>query len=327
MKLPIRKPVSKPAPAPKQEPVEDSGAEESLESIGDDTLASPQEESGTQTSSGGEDSFFGLRGYQHIPKKGGISAHSSKTIMLRDGESAVLRAVETEPVALNTHSIKVGPGRQFSKIVCPEMNPKHQGQCPVLDEKNGRHKPGYTGVLSFVDMRTALVKEDGAGNKVYAYDLSDFTYEPPAGDARYEALGEEMADIGTYKKYPRAVKLFWMSSDTCRNLEALGMKLRKTCANCARAEKKDSIIRVKNGQRVCACGSPKPASILDCFIKVTRHGSDKDTTYTFDVSDRFGFQDAPRDEKGQLFKPLVLKDVIPVPSPEEIKRSMYKGSQ
>lgn len=319
----IRK-VAKQTPPPPAAPQQEEGVEEGLESIGSEDGGGA--ESHVEAAPAGGDPFFGRRGYQHIPRKGGISPHSKNTIMLRDGESAVLRALELEPVALDTHSIKVGPGRQFSKVVCPEILEKYKGQCPVMNDKH-RHSPAYSGVLSFVDMRTALWKESGTGEKTYAYDLSDFTYEPPPNDERYQQLGEEMPDIGTWKKFPRAAKIFWMSMDTSRNLEALSLRLKKTCVNCAKAEKKDTIIRVKDGERRCSCGTPKPASILDCYLKVTRTGSDKDTHYSFDVSSHFGFQDAPRDERGQLFKPLVLKDVVPIPSPEEIKRSMYTGPQ
>lgn len=288
-------------------------------------------------SAGGD--FFNRSGWSSVPPKGGAAGeYGTRKFTLRDGESAVIRILQPEPTAVHTHSVKMSSReRDFRLIVCPEQNPKWAGKCPVMG-KRGDHYPSWRGLFSVVDMRT-LWQWRNPNNKddvKYLYDLSDYSYEPPVDDEQYDSLGEPFEVDGRapvsgkdgWKVFLPQVKVFWMSSDAARELQNFAKVLRKRCINCnENDEKSDRIRKDSEGDLSCACGDPKPASITDVYVKVTRHGADVSTKYVFTLSEHFGFAPAPLDKDGNEFKPVRYADEIKVPTPEEVRNLLPAESR
>lgn len=275
----------------------------------------------------GSHGFFNRRGFQRVKTSNRQEQSWTHQLRIRDGESVVVRPVETDPTEVDTHSIRTGAGpKDFARVVCPEMNPEHRNRCPVTD-KQGRHNPSFTYLISVVDMRTLCSRENprDPDKKIYQYDLSDYTYIPPVDSDEYDHLGEEPSAKYEWDRLPRMVKVFWMAGATAEKLRTFAKKLANICVNCRKQGKTGKIKVMASGERTCACGDTRPATIKDCYILITRHGADKTTSYDFQISDDFGFRNAPRDADGNRFKPYDLEQEIPIPTPEGVAR-MMRGS-
>lgn len=267
--------------------------------------------------------FFNRKGWDLVqPRGAGGGNRDPLKFALRDGESAVVAFLEPEPTGCPTHSYKASPRpMDFRTIVCPEQNPKWLGKCPIMGRR-GDHYPSHRLLISVLDMRTLWSRGEGDQPREYANDLSDFSYEPPPDSDDYDRLGEDFEPQGKgWKKLERKVKAFWMSQDTGAALLTFTRLLRKRCVNCNDTDQKsDRIRKDENGELTCKCGDPRPATLLDCFVKVTRRGADKSTTYLFEVSQHFGFGPRPDDKDGKPYRPIDYGTQIHVPSPEEVAR-------
>lgn len=262
--------------------------------------------------------FFNKRGFDKIPKKGQrdrLEFARSRTLFIFDGESVVVRFLEAEPTVCDTHSMRVD--KRWKRVVCPEENPKYRGKCPHRNEK-GEHDPAPTGMISLVDMRTLLSRESPkTGKTIYEWDLSDGTYEPHVDSKEYDRLGEEPNPKYKWRRFPPRVKMWWMSATTSRKLAQFDKKLRHRCVNCAKKGKADRI-RVVGGKLKCSCGNPQPACITDCFVVITRTGTQTDTSYDFRVSEEFGYTRLPKPKEGK-YEPINYEEEVPIPTPDDLK--------